>query len=297
MALQKCGLNLNRARKELQPHGSVSFPCAGYASTYTTAPEEIIPWHWHEELEVGLITEGVMNLRIPGQTFSVQTGDLAILNANILHYAQGAPRCVLQSFVFSPLLLTGNADSIFTEKYIGPLVGCPSFTSIVFQQDIEAAHIFSAAFAALSRDDFAYEFTVRESLSHLMLKLYCQLEPHLQSKQKASTTDNRRVEHMMEFIHEHYQDNISLAEISTAGQVGERECLRCFKRTIGESPIQYLLKYRLMQSAQLLVTAPDTSMADISVACGFDAPSYFAKQFKRFYLCTPKDYRKSRIGT
>ena len=72
MALQKCGLNLNHAQKELQPHGTPSFPCAGYASTHTNAPEDIIPWHWHEELEVLLITEGVISVRIPGQTFQMQ---------------------------------------------------------------------------------------------------------------------------------------------------------------------------------------------------------------------------------
>ena len=37
MALQKCGLNRNNKNKELQPHGSLEFPCAGYESTHTNA--------------------------------------------------------------------------------------------------------------------------------------------------------------------------------------------------------------------------------------------------------------------
>ena len=43
MGLQKCGLNLNNVSKELQPHGSLAFPCAGYASRHTDLPEDIIP--------------------------------------------------------------------------------------------------------------------------------------------------------------------------------------------------------------------------------------------------------------
>ncbi len=43
MALQACGLNLNRGLKELQPHGTLAFPCAGYSALYTDKPEDIIP--------------------------------------------------------------------------------------------------------------------------------------------------------------------------------------------------------------------------------------------------------------
>lgn len=43
MALQECGLNLNKSSKELQPHGSLEFPCAGYASSHTDKQEDIIP--------------------------------------------------------------------------------------------------------------------------------------------------------------------------------------------------------------------------------------------------------------
>ena len=35
MALQECRLNLDRKLKELRPHGTLEFPCAGYSSYYT----------------------------------------------------------------------------------------------------------------------------------------------------------------------------------------------------------------------------------------------------------------------
>ena len=74
MALQECGLNLNRASNELQPHGSIEFPCAGYASRHTARPDDVIPWHWHEELELVLITEGQMNLKTPSVSLLLQKG-------------------------------------------------------------------------------------------------------------------------------------------------------------------------------------------------------------------------------
>ena len=65
MGLQKCALNLNRIGKELQPHGTAQFPCAGYSAVYTDKPEDVIPWHWHEELEIVYVETGSLKLLRP----------------------------------------------------------------------------------------------------------------------------------------------------------------------------------------------------------------------------------------
>lgn len=57
------------------------------------------------------------------------------------------------------------------------------------------------------------------------------------------------------------------------------------------SPIQYLLKYRIMQGADFLLNNPANTISEISSLCGFDNPSNFSKMFKRFYNCSPREYR------
>ena len=100
---------------------------------------------------------------------------------------------------------------------------------------------------------------------------------------------------MLDYIHNHFAENISLTEIAKVAGIGERECLRCFQRTIQLSPMQYLLKYRIMRGADLLLQNPASSISEIAGLCGFDSPSNFAKMFKRFYNTTPREYRK--LGT
>ena len=39
---------------------------------------------------------------------------------------------------------------------------------------------------------------------------------------------------------------------------------------------------------------PENSISEIATACGFESPSNFSKIFKRFYKCTPREYRKKR---
>lgn len=93
MALQECRLNLNQKLKELRLHGTLEFPCAGYSSYYTGRQEDSIPWHWHEEIEMVYVAEGRLELKIPSESFYVETGDAFVINSNVLHYAIAADYC------------------------------------------------------------------------------------------------------------------------------------------------------------------------------------------------------------
>lgn len=290
MGLQTCGLNRNHAQKELQPHGTVEFPCAAYASRHTDAPGDTIPWHWHEELEVIFVAADTLKLQIPGGEYLLQEGSLVVLNGNVLHSLSGHPAGALRSMVFSPFLITGGADTVFYKNYVRALLACPDFSVWQAEPGPDVKR-FSAAFSAMETDAFAYEFTVRENLSQLLLHCYAQLLPRLSAQKPAKSADTVRIEQMLQYMQASYAEPIALADIAQAAGLSERECLRCFHRTISDSPVQYLLKYRLMQGAALLRASPAASIAEVSAACGFDSPSYFSKQFRRFYQRPPREYR------
>lgn len=299
MALQKCGLNLNRASKELQPHGSLDFPCAGYSSHHTERQEDVIPWHWHEEIEIVYIEHGKMRIKIPSQTFLLSKGDCVVINANTLHYAVAAPECKLRSLVFRPALITGNDHLAFSKKYMQPLLSCQSFSGYYIdgKANKNIACLFNCAFEALSGDHYGFEFIVRENLSRICLFLHKEFEPQINAQSIPLSQDNLRIRKMLRYVHRNFSANLSLADISKEANISERECLRCFQRTIQLSPIQYLLKYRVMQGAEMLLKNPAADISEIAASCGFDSPSNFAKMFRRFYNCTPREYRKGISAT
>lgn len=293
MALQECGLNLNRVSKELQPHGSLEFPCAGYSSYHMDRQEDIIPWHWHEEIEIVYIENGQMEIKIPSKSFLMQKGDCVAINSNVLHYGAAVGECELRSLVFSPALITGNEDSVFSKKYMQPLLTCNRFCGYFIKagSNENVAHWFNCAFEALSKDCYGYEFIVREKLSRICLFLYGEFGPRADTRNIPLDQDGFRIRKMLAFIHKNYADDISVAEIAGMADISERECLRCFQKTIQLSPIQYLLKYRIMHGAEMLLGNPADSISEIATSCGFDSPSNFSKIFKRYYNCTPREYR------
>lgn len=293
MALQECGLNLNRVSKELQPHGSLGFPCAGYSSRHTSRQEDIIPWHWHEEIEIVYLQDGQMEIKIPSKSFFLQKGDCAVINSNVLHYGAATVECELRSLVFSPAFITGNEDFVFAKKYMRPLLTCNNFCGYFIKAGSNESVIrwFNCAFEALAKDCYGHEFIVREKLSRICLFLYGEFKPQADIQDIPLNQDNFRVRKMLAFIHKNFANDISISEIAGIAGISERECQRCFQKTIQLSPIQYLLKYRVMQGAEMLLRNPAESISEIAALCGFDSPSNFSKIFKRFYSCTPREYR------
>ena len=65
---------------------------------------------------------------------------------------------------------------------------------------------------------------------------------------------------------------------------------RAFRRVVGETPKQYLLRTRLERAAAAL-TATDASLLAVSRAAGFKSHEVFARAFRRHFGRTPQRYR------
>ena len=97
----------------------------------------------------------------------------------------------------------------------------------------------------------------------------------------ASEASEERAKRMLDFIHMHYAEPIQLSDIAAAANVGERECLRAFKKTLGVTPTAYLLRYRSSMSAQMLLDT-DKSIAEICFEVGFNSQSHYGQDvYKR----------------
>jgi len=293
MGLQVCGLNLDPEGRELLPHGTLDFPCAAYSEEHIDRPGDEVPWHWHEELEILYAASGSLRVQIPAEEYLLSAGDCMIVNSKILHGAWAQPRCELHSIVFSPLLLTGSKESVYAKKYLTPLTACGAFRRVLFDRTENRGEIdaFVRAFEALSQDEPGFEFTVRDKLSGICYALYLRFADSIAGGAASMGQDDLRIQKMLDFIRKRYRDPLSLTEIAKSADIGERECLRCFGRTIQISPVQYLLKYRVMRGAEALLQNPSGSVAEIAADCGFDSPSNFSKMFRRYYTCTPRQYR------
>ena len=81
---------------------------------------------------------------------------------------------------------------------------------------------------------------------------------------------------------------------SEAGMSRSAFALR-FKELVGESPLEYLTRWRMYRGSDLLRES-DRKLADVAQAVGYDSDGAFHKAFKRVLGIAPGEYRRS-VGT
>ncbi len=107
---------------------------------------------------------------------------------------------------------------------------------------------------------------------------------------------NRIINRLIDFINEHYSEEISLEMLcEAAGGLSEQYLCRLFKQHIGMRPIEYVLKKRIGIARSYLETT-DLPINDIAQMTGFNNTSYFYRNFKKFTGTSPLSYRQTALG-
>ena len=104
-------------------HGTALFPIALYEITSTLWMEERIWYHWHEELEILVVTRGCARMNIAGRSHDIREQDIVIVPSGALHSASrtpGHPFCFF-ALVFSPSFLDRSGSDDIYRKYIAPV--------------------------------------------------------------------------------------------------------------------------------------------------------------------------------
>jgi AraC family transcriptional regulator len=121
-----------------------------------------------------------------------------------------------------------------------------------------------------------------------LLRQYSVSKPHLSVYEGG--LPQRQLLQVSEYIHEHLNQNIKLADLAELIGMSQFHFSHQFKQASGTSPHQYLLQQRIEQ-AKLLLKQSDRSIVDIALECGFNSHSHLSKTFRQLTGITPKAYR------
>lgn len=106
---------------------------------------------------------------------------------------------------------------------------------------------------------------------------------------------NQIVERAMEYIREHYNEEITLKKLSRQVYVNPMYLSRLFKEKAGISYIDYLTEVRMTNAKQLLQNL-SLRIYDISEMVGYESRKHFGKIFKEHTGQSPKEYRNALSG-
>ncbi len=98
---------------------------------------------------------------------------------------------------------------------------------------------------------------------------------------------------MMQYIHDHYTEEITLEMIASSASISKSGALHLFQSGIHISPVAYLIQYRLSQAAEQLCKT-QKPVASIAEETGFTSSGYFCRKFRQYYHMSPNAYRRKK---
>ena len=130
-----------------------------------------------------------------------------------------------------------------------------------------------------------------KSLLCRILVFYSRLDIPAKKKERFPDGVQNNCLRVIEHLEQNYKANITGAEISKLLGVSTDYLSKQFKSEVGLSPADYLRRYRVAKSMELLC-GTDIPINDVATECGFVDFSAYSRVFKSLAGETPSSFRK-----
>lgn len=228
--------------------------------------------------QIFICKSGEGTLKINEKVFIIKSGTFFYLMPNTPHeYYGNTDKWEVKWISFS-----GNQiDTILTElKFDSTKVGILSNI-----EKMESS--FKKIFVTLKSDDDYGKLISSSILYKLLVELYTLL---YRKHDDDTSEGNSIMNNIKLYIDEHYNQNITLDELSELVNITPQYLCKMFKRHLQLRPFQYIAIKRI-QHAKIMLSNNTMSINDIAHLVGFNDCSYFCAIFKKYEMISPSEFR------
>ncbi len=281
--------------RELLQHWDSSYPFAYYPEDIWQFDFHRIEWHWHHELEFLYADRGDLLCLVGTDRIRLCQGQGIFINSGVLHRYEAQKSTFSPNIVFAPTLLAPE-DTLIYAKYIQPVIHSSVSYQILDPQISWQKHILEILMQIFRIQEKEEKSELRTL--QLLLQIWEVFAPHCKIilnplKQQRLDHKQAKLQTMMQYIHDHYAEELTLEMIADSASVSKSGALHIFQSGIQTSPVAYLIRYRLARAAELLYTTRK-SVSAIAEETGFASTGYFCRKFRQHYHMSANAYRKMK---
>jgi AraC-like DNA-binding protein len=243
--------------------------------------------HAHEELAIGVTTEGVQEFFCKGRTFRSFPGDVILFNPDEVHNGNpGAGNVLKYTMLY------------FDPAKLYPLVECAS-DKVMTDFRIPETHFRNSALRSILLEITCHAREMASSSleqEHELYAVAAQISKILGRFQSDGWTNRKDVLLMTvrDYIHDNIEEDISIDDLSYMANVSKYHLIRIFRRQFGLTPHKYILNHRINKVREMLQNG--MSATHVAHEFGFFDTSHLNRHFKRAYGVTPTQYQAQVQG-
>lgn len=245
--------------------------------------------HFHTEVEFIYVESGSIVVGVNEDKRLLHQGDMAICSSNDIHYFDSKDRSSRVIFV------------IFHPEMVGRSMNWPSdfrFASPFISRDHpgfgRVEQLLHRILQEKSEEEPGYRLLIQASLLELCGTLQRHLPLHPQEKGSLTRISSKRarMQQILSYIEEHYQEELSVEQISGHFRMEPSYFCRTFKQAIGMNFKTYLGTVRVLNAKNKLENTDDT-ITEIALECGFGSIRTFNRVYKDLQGHPPSALRRN----
>ena len=106
---------------------------------------------------------------------------------------------------------------------------------------------------------------------------------------------NNDIQKVISYIKNNIDQKLTTASLAKFAGLGQTTFFKVFKRSTGNTPIEYIVQERIRQ-AKILIQKGTLSLQEIAFKCGFNSYEYFCSCFKKTEKMKPSEFRKKGVS-
>ena len=159
------------------------------------------------------------------------------------------------------------------------------------QPMLPASNWLAPLFAAIeSVRDCVSPLKAEELLIVLFETVVAALNDGVRAPPAPRAWEMRRIVEVLYAIEEGSDEGLDLAGLAAIAGLGKHHFLRVFRRSVGMTPHQYVLRVRMGRAARRLATTKDSVLV-VALDSGFNDLSTFNARFRATFGASPSKYR------
>ena len=247
--------------------------------------------HQHEEIQISLIVAGSGSLIVGDSIRDYNKNDILVIGENVPHVFRSDLNTSSESVMYSLFFTKTSFGKDFFN--LSDLSELDQF----FNDSEYGIRILSKKRGIIKNFKKLRQLNRIERIASLLkiLNIIHQSKNEPLSsfvyRKKYTEFDGKRMNEVFQFAMDHFQESISLDEISEKANMSKNAFCRYFKKRTNKTFFQFLIEIRIEHACKLLYKNQELSISVISELCGFQNIANFNRKFKELKKMTPSDYR------
>ncbi len=228
-----------------------------------------------------IVLKGSGTLEYDKNTYNLTAGDCVFLDCRKSYFHRSSEDLWTLKWIhfYGP-----NMNSIY-EKYV-ERGGRPCFHSKYLDH---YEQLLTRLYEIAASANYIRDMKIFEKLTALLTLLM--EESWNPESNRQNSFKKRNMQNLKEYLDEHYQEKITLEELSDIFYINKFYLTRIFKEQFGLTVNNYLLQIRITHAKQLL-RFTDLPIEKIGQECGMRDANYFSRMFKKVEGSAPGEFRK-----